>query len=127
MCTIVVPFATRLDEWMNSPAEIVAAWPTTALSARLYPQNAEAVLVIMECYSLDEAGEEFRGGLMFAVINRLLVSDPEHLYLSNIPSEHRSAMKAFGRDARAMFRGASQARLPPQRSFEWLRCRGIGF
>ena len=32
-----------------------------ALAARLYPQNAEAVLVIMECYPLDEAGEEFRG------------------------------------------------------------------
>ena len=32
-----------------------------ALAARLDPQNAETILVIMERHSLDEAGEEFRG------------------------------------------------------------------
>jgi hypothetical protein len=46
--------------WRNSPAEIIAAWPSTeirfALPASFDTQDAEAVLRVMECDALDESG-----------------------------------------------------------------------
>jgi hypothetical protein len=62
MCAIVVPFTTRLDELAGRDCcRMGDDGDEMALAARLYPQYAEAVLVIMERHSLDEAGEEFRG------------------------------------------------------------------
>jgi hypothetical protein len=54
------PFAV-----IHSPAEIVAAWPITVTSSRcpraFRPQNAEAVLGIVERYTLDETRQHFLG------------------------------------------------------------------
>ena len=51
------------DAVIHSPAEITAAWPTDsdqfAMAARLDPQNAEAVLVVVEGDALNKARENF--------------------------------------------------------------------
>jgi hypothetical protein len=47
MCAIVAPFAT--------------VGHAATISAGEFVQDAEAVLVIVECHPLDETGEEFRG------------------------------------------------------------------
>ena len=50
---------------IHSPAEIVAAWPTTVTRSRCARafvfENAEAVLVIVEGDPLDEARKDFLG------------------------------------------------------------------
>jgi hypothetical protein len=51
---------------IHSPAEIVAAWPDDghqiAVAARLRPENAEAVLAIVEGDPLHKARENFLSG-----------------------------------------------------------------
>ena len=60
MCAIVAPFAARLDELAGrNRCRMTDDGDEIALAARLYAQNAEAVLVIMECYPFDESGENF--------------------------------------------------------------------
>ncbi len=46
------------DAVIHSPAEMIAAWPTTVTKSR-WPraENAEAVLGVVEGDTLDEAGE----------------------------------------------------------------------
>ena len=61
MRAIVGPFAARLDELAGGDhcgMTDDGNWIT--LAARLYAQNAEAVVFVMKCYPLDEAGEGFR-------------------------------------------------------------------
>ena len=41
------------------------------LAARLHAQNAEAVLFVIKCYTLDEAGKTSVVGILFAAIDRL--------------------------------------------------------
>ena len=49
--------------WTNSPALIIAAWPTTVIRSRLAagldPQHAEPVLRIVERHPLHQAGQGF--------------------------------------------------------------------
>jgi len=48
--------------WMNSPAEIDAAWPTTgtiALSTGLYLQDGETAVLVVERHALHRADERF--------------------------------------------------------------------
>ena len=55
--------ACRNTSVKRTTAEMTAAWPITvhqiAMTARLRPQNAEAVLRVMEGDPLDEASEHF--------------------------------------------------------------------
>ncbi len=53
---IAVPFAARLDELAGGDHRgMTDDGDGFTLTARLHAQNAEAVVFVMECYSLDEA------------------------------------------------------------------------
>ena len=57
MGSIVGPFAARLDELAGGDNRgMTDDGDGFTLAARLHAQNAEAVVFVMECYTLDEAG-----------------------------------------------------------------------
>ena len=61
MGAIVGPFAARLDELAGGDHRgMTDDSDRITLAARLYAQNAEAVIFVMKCYPLNEAGEDFR-------------------------------------------------------------------
>src|SRR5208283_4181311 len=61
MRAIVGPFAARLDKLAGGDhCGMTDDSNRITLAARLYAQNAEAVVFVMICYPLDEAGEDFR-------------------------------------------------------------------
>ena len=56
MGSIVGPLAARLDELAGGDHRgMTDDGDGFTLSARLHAQNAEAVVFVMECYTLDEA------------------------------------------------------------------------
>src|SRR5271157_5307646 len=61
MRAIIGPLAARLDELTGGDHRgMTDDSNRIALAARLYAQHAEAVVFVMKCYPLDEAGEDFR-------------------------------------------------------------------
>src|SRR5208283_3152925 len=61
MRAIVGPFAARLDKLAGGDhCGMTDDSNRITLAARFYAQNAEAVVFVMKCYPLDEAGEDFR-------------------------------------------------------------------
>ena len=61
MGAIVGPFAARLDELAGGDHRgMTDDSDRITLATRLYAQHAEAVVFIMKCYPLNEAGEDFR-------------------------------------------------------------------
>src|SRR6202040_4116294 len=61
MGAIVGPFAARLEELAGGDHRgMTDDGDGFTLAARLHAQNAEAVAFVMECYTLDEASEDFR-------------------------------------------------------------------
>ena len=61
MRAIVGPLAARLDEFAGGDYRgTTDDGDGFTLAARLHAQNAEAVVFVMECYPLDEAGQDFR-------------------------------------------------------------------
>ena len=61
MRVIIGPFAARLDELTGGDHRgMTDDSDRITLAARFYAQNAEAVVFVMKCYPLDEAGEDFR-------------------------------------------------------------------
>jgi hypothetical protein len=61
MRAIIVPLVARLDELAGGdPRGMTDDGDGFTLAARLHAQNAEAVVFVMKCYTLDEAGEDFR-------------------------------------------------------------------
>jgi hypothetical protein len=64
LAAIVAPFAAGLNELAGCNRRGMADdGDQIALAARLHPQDAEAVLVIMEGHALDEPGEDFRAAV----------------------------------------------------------------
>src|SRR6476620_3662449 len=68
------------DAVIHSPAEIVAAWPTTVTTSRCprafarRTQNAEAVLGVVEGDALDKTGEHFLGRRLRFRLHRIVRS-----------------------------------------------------
>jgi hypothetical protein len=61
MRAIIVPLAARLEELTGGDHRgMTDDGDGFTLAARLHAQNAEAVVFVMKCYTLDEAGEDFR-------------------------------------------------------------------
>src|SRR5208283_4339723 len=61
MRAIVGPFAARLDKLAGGDHRgMTDDSNRITLATRLYAQHAEAVVFVMKCYPLDEAGEDFR-------------------------------------------------------------------
>ena len=61
MRAIVGPFAARLDKLAGGDHRgMTDDSNRITLATRLYAQNAEAVVFVMKCYPLNEAGEDFR-------------------------------------------------------------------
>jgi hypothetical protein len=57
MCAIIVPLAARLDELTGGDHRgMTDDGDGFMLAARLQAQNAEAIVFILKCYTLDEAG-----------------------------------------------------------------------
>ena len=82
MRAIVGPLAARLDELAGGDHRgMTNDGDGFTLAARLHAQNAEAVVFVMKCYPLDEASKDFRRWLLFAAIDCLTRSSPEHLRL----------------------------------------------
>ena len=61
MRAIIGPLAARLDELTGGDHRgMTDDSNRITLAARLYAQHAEAVVFVMKCYPLNEAGEDFR-------------------------------------------------------------------
>jgi hypothetical protein len=66
-CPWVRSLTKSQDAVIHSPAEIVAAWPTTVARSRclgLYTQHTKAGVRIVEADPLNDAGEHFAIGLI---------------------------------------------------------------
>ena len=73
MRAIVGPFAARLDELTGGDHRgMTNDSDRITLATRLYAQHAKAVVFVMKCYPLNEAGEDFRP---WVCVNRHRVSD----------------------------------------------------
>src|SRR5271157_2444108 len=61
MRAIIGPLAARLDKLAGGDHRgMTDDSNRIALAARLYAQHAEAIVFVMKCYPLNEAGEDFR-------------------------------------------------------------------
>lgn len=116
MLPIVVPFAARLDEFSGRyDGSVADDGDEITFTARLDAENGEAVVLVVECHPLDQAGEDLGRGL-----SRVRLHDAPNVVGSRLPGHFARVAIMPGTD-----RARSAAAAPRRRSHRF-RCEGRG-